>query len=435
MIEETRDKIHALDESVNELQQVLLVTSEELEKLEGRKEVLKERKKNAAQNREQLEESVTHYTNKEAELKADIEKQSAVYDKLRAEVKRLNAQVKEKQQALSLHNENVEEKIEQLKSDYFELLNSQASIRNELQLLDDQMSQSAVQQARLTANNEKYLEERNDIAVRKAACEEELAAVEEDIHNQVVRFREVQTAYEQKKRQYEKKESALYQAYQFVQQARSKKDMLETMQGDFSGFYQGVKEVLRQKEQLGGIRGAVLELIATEQKYETAIEIALGAAAQHVVTDDEQAARKAIQYLKQNSFGRATFLPLTVMKPRQLQTRDEQTASKHPSFLGTASGLVTYDAAYRNVIQNLLGTVLITEDLKGANELAKLLGHRYRIVTLEGDVVNPGGSMTGGAVKKKNNSLLGRSRELETVTARLAEMEEKQLCSKKRSKR
>ncbi|MGX4295989.1 chromosome segregation protein SMC [Bacillus sp. JK62] len=425
MIEETRDKIHALDESINELQQVLLVTSEELEKLEGRKEVLKERKKNAAQNREQLEESVTHYTNKEAELKADIEKQSAVYDKLRAEVKRLNAQVKEKQQALSLHNENVEEKIEQLKSDYFELLNSQASIRNELQLLDDQMSQSAVQQARLTANNEKYLEERNDIAVRKAACEEELAAVEEDIHNQVVRFREVQTAYEQKKRQYEKKESALYQAYQFVQQARSKKDMLETMQGDFSGFYQGVKEVLKQKEQLGGIRGAVLELIATEQKYETAIEIALGAAAQHVVTDDEQAARKAIQYLKQNSFGRATFLPLTVMKPRQLQTRDEQTASKHPSFLGTASGLVTYDAAYRNVIQNLLGTVLITEDLKGANELAKLLGHRYRIVTLEGDVVNPGGSMTGGAVKKKNNSLLGRSRELETVTVRLAEMEEK----------
>lgn len=82
--------------------------------------------------------------------------------------------------------------------------------------------------------------------------------------------------------------------------------------------------------------------------------------------------------------------------------------------------------------KNLLGTVLITEDLKGANELAKLLGHRYRIVTLEGDVVNPGGSMTGGAVKKKNNSLLGRSRELETVTARLAEMEEKNSSARKR---
>lgn len=367
-IEDTRDKIQALDESVDELQQVLLVTSEELEKLEGRKEVLKERKKNAVQNQEQLEEAIVQFQQKETVLKEELSKQEAVFETLQAEVKQLRAQVKEKQQALSLHNENVEEKIEQLKSDYFELLNSQASIRNELQLLDDQMSQSAVTLQRLADNNEKHLQERHDISARKAACE------------------------------------------------RSKKDMLETMQGDFSGFYQGVKEVLKAKERLGGIRGAVLELISTEQKYETAIEIALGASAQHVVTDDEQSARKAIQYLKQNSFGRATFLPLSVIRDRQLQSRDAETAARHSSFLGVASELVTFDPAYRSVIQNLLGTVLITEDLKGANELAKLLGHRYRIVTLEGDVVNPGGSMTGGAVKKKNNSLLGRSRELEDVT-------------------
>ncbi len=159
--------------------------------------------------------------------------------------------------------------------------------------------------------------------------------------------------------------------------------------------------MLKAKERLGGIRGAVLELISTERKYETAIEIALGASAQHVVTDDEQSARKAIQYLKQNSFGRATFLPLSVIRDRQLQSRDAETARQHSSFLRVASELVTFDPAYRRIIQNLLGTVLITEDLKGANELAKLLGHRYRIVTLEGDVVNPGGSMTGGAVKEK----------------------------------
>ncbi|MED2967851.1 chromosome segregation protein SMC [Bacillus subtilis] len=424
-IEDTRDKIQALDESVDELQQVLLVTSEELEKLEGRKEVLKERKKNAVQNQEQLEEAIVQFQQKETVLKEELSKQEAVFETLQAEVKQLRAQVKEKQQTLSLHNENVEEKIEQLKSDYFELLNTQASIRNELQLLDDQMSQSAVTLQRLADNNEKHLQERRDISARKAACETEFVRIEQEIHSQVGAYRDMQTKYEQKKRQYEKSESALYQAYQYVQQARSKKDMLETMQGDFSGFYQGVKEVLKAKERLGGIRGAVLELISTEQKYETAIEIALGASAQHVVTDDEQSARKAIQYLKQNSFGRATFLPLSVIRDRQLQSRDAETAARHSSFLGVASELVTFDPAYRSVIQSLLGTVLITEDLKGANELAKLLGHRYRIVTLEGDVVNPGGSMTGGAVKKKNNSLLGRSRELEDVTKRLAEMEEK----------
>ncbi len=124
-IEDTRDKIQALDESVDELQQVLLVTSEELEKLEGRKEVLKERKKNAVQNQEQLEEAIVQFQQKETVLKEELSKQEAVFETLQAEVKQLRAQVKEKQQALSLHNENVEEKIEQLKSDYFELLNTE----------------------------------------------------------------------------------------------------------------------------------------------------------------------------------------------------------------------------------------------------------------------------------------------------------------------
>lgn len=198
----------------------------------------------------------------------------------------------------------------------------------------------------------------------------------------------MQTKYEQKKRQYEKMNLHCIRRTNTFSKRDRKRTCLRRCRG-FLRLYQGVKEVLKAKERLGGIRGAVLELISTEQKYETAIEIALGASAQHVVTDDEQSARKAIQYLKQNSFGRATFLPLSVIRDRQLQSRDAETAAQHSSFLGVASELVTFDPAYRRIIQNLLGTVLITEDLKGANELAKLR-HRYRIVTLEGDVVNPG---------------------------------------------
>ncbi|MEC0754243.1 chromosome segregation protein SMC [Bacillus haynesii] len=424
-IEEARDKIQALDESVDELQQVLLLTSEELEKLEGRKEVLKERKKNATQNRAQLEEAIVQRSEKERSLKEKIAAQKLVFEKLEAEAKELARQVKEKNQALSGYSENVEEEIEQLKSDYFELLNEQASVRNELQFLEDQMSQSAAQQKRLAQNNEKYLSERKEIADRKMKTEQEFSLVDERLHSQIQAFRDAQKSYEQKKSQYEKKESALYQAYQYVQQARSKKEMLEAMQEDFSGFYQGVKEVLKAKSELPGIRGAIAELLKTDERYETAIEIALGATAQHVVTEDEDAARRAIQYLKKHSFGRATFLPLSVIKERRIQSRDIETAKENPSFIGIASELVSFDPAYRTVVQNLLGTVLITEHLKGANDLAKRLGHRYRIVTLEGDVVNPGGSMTGGAVKKKSSSLLGRNRELEAQTKRLAEMEEK----------
>ncbi|WJE31897.1 chromosome segregation protein SMC [Bacillus altitudinis] len=433
-IEESRDRIQALDDSIHDLQEVLLFTSEELEKLEGKKEVLKERKKNAAANQGQLEDTLVRLTEKQSLLTEKIEKQKVTRDSLQTEVQQLKDEVKTKQHQLSLHSEDVEGQIEQLKSDYFDLLNEQASIRNERKLLEEQQRQAALQLERLTQNNQKHIEERVSVKEKKTEAEQQLSEREEDILAQVKRFREAEQKLEQMKRQYEKKETALYQAYQYVQQAKSKKEMLESMQEDFSGFFQGVKEVLKAKDRLGGIHGAIAELIQTEQQHETAIEIALGSATQHVVTENEAAARQAIGYLKQHSFGRATFLPMNVIKERTIQFRDIQTAEQHDAFIGVASQLVSFDEKYEKVIQNLLGTVLIVKDLKGANELAKMLGHRYRIVTLDGDVVNPGGSMTGGGVKKKNNSLLSRNREIETLTKQLVDMEEKTTILEKETK-
>ncbi|MBP1079986.1 chromosome segregation protein SMC [Bacillus capparidis] len=424
-ISETRDKIQALDESVDELQQILLVTSEELEKLEGRKEVLKERKKNATQNQEQLEEMIAKYSDKTKELDDRICLQSKAVEELQAKAEEIRLLLKEKQHSLSLYSENIEGKIEQVKSDYFELLNDQASIRNELQFIEDQTTQNEAKKKRLTDNNLQYIKERDEIKDRRMKCEAQLGQIEEQINRQVLAYREAERKYENDKQAYAKKESGLYQAYQYVQQAKSKKEMLEAMQEDFSGFYQGVKEILKAKSKLSGVHGAILELINTKEAYETAIEIALGAAGQHIVTENENSARQAIQYLKQNSFGRATFLPLNVMKARHIAERDIQIAKENSSFIGVAVDLIEFEGLYRPVVQNLLGAVLIAEDLKGANELAKRLGQRYRIVTLQGDVVNPGGSMTGGAMKKKNTSLLSRNRELETLSARLLDMEEK----------
>ncbi|MCA1013715.1 chromosome segregation protein SMC [Bacillus stratosphericus] len=433
-IEESRDRIQALDDSIHDLQEVLLFTSEELEKLEGKKEVLKERKKNAAANQGQLEDTLVRLTEKQSLLTEKIEQQKVTRDSLQTEVQQLKDEVKTKQHQLSLHSEDVEGQIEQLKSDYFDLLNEQASIRNERKLLEEQQRQAALQLERLTQNNQKHIEERVSVKEKKTEAEKQLSEREEDILAQVKRFREAEQKLEQMKRQYEKKETALYQAYQYVQQAKSKKEMLESMQEDFSGFFQGVKEVLKAKDRLGGIHGAIAELIQTEQQHETAIEIALGAATQHVVTENEAAARQAIGYLKQHSFGRATFLPMNVIKERTIQFRDIQIAEQHDAFIGVASQLVSFDEKYEKVIQNLLGTVLIVKDLKGANELAKMLGHRYRIVTLDGDVVNPGGSMTGGGVKKKNNSLLSRNREIETLTKQLVDMQEKTTILEKETK-
>lgn len=138
-------------------------------------------------------------------------------------MQQLKDEVKTKQHQLSLHSEDVEGQIEQLKSDYFDLLNEQASIRNERKLLEEQQRQAVMQLDRLTQNNQKHIEERVSVKEKKTEAEQQLSALEEDILAQVKRFREAEQKLEQMKRQYEKKETALYQAYQYVQQAKSKK--------------------------------------------------------------------------------------------------------------------------------------------------------------------------------------------------------------------
>ncbi|MBU8915308.1 chromosome segregation protein SMC [Bacillus sp. FJAT-29953] len=425
-IVEIRDQIAALDESITDLQNVLLHASEELEKLEGRKEVLKERKKNASQNKDQLKQNITDLTNRIAELSGARDLQIETFNTLEKQVKELQAQLKEKQEKLHLFAENLDEKIDSLKSEYIDLLNEQAGAKNEWKYINEQLEQQDHKSTRLDAENEKFLLEREAALTKKQQVQSSLVAVQAKLEAQVVTFREQQRKLESLRANYQKQEKTLYQAYQLLQQAKSKKEMLEEMEEDFAGFFQGVKEILKERgKKLAGIEGAVAELVTVPKEYETALETAFGGALQHIVVDTEKNARKAIGYLKQNSFGRATFLPLTVIKGRPLSAAQLNLIQHHPALIGTAVSLVQFDGKYAEVMNNLLGNVVIAKDLKGANELAKMLQYRVRLVTLDGDVVNPGGSMTGGAVKQKSSSLLSRKTELEGLKEKLVIMEDK----------
>lgn len=421
-----RKHIAGLDQSMNELQETLLRASEELEKLEGRKEVLKERKKNASQNKQQLEKSIDDGERRISEWTAEKERENRVLVKLEQEVRNLQSSLHEKQKSLGLFTSNIEETIETLKSDYIEWLNKQASARNEQQYLDQQLNQQDNRNVRLDTENEKFLNERIEIEAKKLESNQLFAAVTAQIEEHVYRFREEQKRLENNKAAYQKQEKTLYQAYQFLQQSKSKKDMLEEMEEDYAGFFQGVKEVLKAKNRtLEGVEGAVAELIKVPKEYQLAIETALGGSMQHVVMDGEENARKAITFLKKNGYGRATFLPLTVIRAREIPSSQLRAVASHPAFVGTAVDLIDFDKKYINIAANLLGTVIITKDLKGANELAKLVHHKYRFVTIDGDVVNPGGSMTGGAIKQKTSSLLSRKTELDELKTKITDMEEK----------
>ncbi|MCL2560145.1 MAG: chromosome segregation protein SMC [Turicibacter sp.] len=188
--------------------------------------------------------------------------------------------------------------------------------------------------------------------------------------------------------------------------AKSQLDFLQNAKEDFAGFTEGAKQVLRAKKsgRLQGIAGAVAELVTVPTEVETAMDVLLGPIASQIVTESDEFAKAGIQFLKENRFGRATFLPMNVIKSRRLHTDLLNKARQMNGFVSLASDALTFDETYRNIIENLVGSVVIAKDLNSANQMARAAGHRFRIVTLEGDVINPGGSMTGGAMNRKNNS-------------------------------
>ncbi|MBT2615626.1 MULTISPECIES: chromosome segregation protein SMC [unclassified Bacillus (in: firmicutes)] len=424
-LKKLRDSLATLETSINGLQEILLNASEELEKLEGRKEVLKERKKNAAQNKSQLEKAIVEGEAAVERLTLQKERETEILHALNLEVKGISETLHEKQKSLGLFNSDIEAVIEAKKSDYIEWLNKQATAKNEKQYLLQQLAQQEHKNAKLDMENEKFLTERMDITAKKMEYSQLMDNMTKQLEEHVTYFRNQQNKLNAAKDTYQKQETTLYKAYQFLQQAKSRKELLEEMEDDYAGFFQGVKEVLKAKETLRGIEGAVAELIKVPKEYETAIETALGGAMQHVVVEREEHAREAISFLKKNRYGRATFLPLSVIKAREISANQLSMLKSHSAFVGTGSSLIQYDDRHAAIAENLLGTVIITTDLKGANDLAKMMQHRFRFVTLEGDIVNPGGSMTGGALKQKTTSLLSRKTELEELQQKLAAMEVK----------
>jgi len=208
---------------------------------------------------------------------------------------------------------------------------------------------------------------------------------------------------------------AIQTGKQRLEGLRSRYQLLNDMSITYEGFsraiYRIVAESRRNKLLANKICGVVAELIEVPREYELAIEIALGNSLQHIVTESEEDAKYLIEFLRKNKYGRATFLPISSVRPRGL-TRKEKEALNLPGCVGIASQLIQFDPRYTDIFENLLGRVVITETLDHAIAMAKKFGYTFRIVTLQGDVLHPGGSISGGSSEQRNTGLLGRKREM-----------------------
>jgi len=422
--DEERKSQNELDEKVNGLQEELLSVSEHLEKLEGRRQVLQEKSKNANRNMDVLKDKIESEQEKNNELLKEKSKTEQIISQKQTVADELTKQLSEKKREMTQLDDTLDQTIESLKSDYVDLMNEHVSDKNELQYIEKQLDQQGIKLQRLAADKEKYEEEKISVEKKIEDKQKKLRELRDRINAFENEQQQILKELDSLKEQREHQQSRLFQLYRDNQQMKARKESLETMEEDYTGYMQGVREVLKAKGALlQGIEGSAADLIHVPKELETGIETALGGAVQHVVVQTEADGREAINYLKKNRLGRATFLPLNVIKPKYLSASQKAGLRRHSSFLGVAADLVGCEKKYESVIRYLLGNVVVAKDLKGAGELAKLVEYRLRIVTLAGEIINPGGSMTGGASKQKRSSLLGRKNQLEQIKKELAVLE------------
>ena len=392
-------------------------TQKTLEKqnLENQIHLLQEQIHSAKQNETQYQERAValdaDIDKRKKEEQGYLEEQSQLEEKA-AEFSRVQSQAQEAFKEIAIEIHNLEEAIESGKNEIIEILNQRASIKGKLQRYDTMMEQISI---RKVALNQKNLTLRSEVA-QLDASEEQYKTQKREIEETIEKLIRQGNRCEDQIKKYQAEISRATQQLENEKTAyhreASRLESLKNITERYDGYGNSIRRVMEQKKNVSGIKGVVADLLKVEKNYETAIETALGGSIQNIVTDNENTAKGMIEFLKKNKYGRATFLPLTSMKNKK--TFNNPAALKEPGVIGVASDLVQVEAEYEGLANYLLGRTLVVDHIDHGIAIAKKYQYTIRMVTIEGESLNPGGSLTGGAFKN-NSNLLGRRREIDEL--------------------
>lgn len=418
-----REKRGSLDEQLETGQQQLLHLSEALKQTEGQKALLSERSKNTQKTSAEYRETLNEQRKKKADAQANLQEVQMQQADKQTEKIALEEKIQQLTNEAEKYKKSPKELLEDLRGTYVELMQESANVSNELKYLERQYTQETAKNQQSVTRFEALRDQLEELTEQQSAAQTKTKTLEAQLTEEQEHYRRLAEEKNVAQQQLQKEQQLMYDMMSQVQQARARQKSLQEIQENYSGFYQGVRSVLQHKEQLSGIVGAVAELIEVPEKYTLAIETALGASAQHIIVENEKDARQGITFLKKQRSGRGTFLPLTTIKPRSLGAHHYQAIKDVDGFLGVASELVSFSENVAPVMQNLLGAIVIARDLDSANLLAHQLRYQVRVVSLDGDVMNAGGSMTGGATKQGNRgNLFNQGHELAEWTKRYEEI-------------
>lgn len=315
-------------------------------------------------------------------------------------------------------SDDPDQMIELLRERFVALLQEEADVSNQLTRIENELENSR-QLSQKQADQLEKLKEQLATAKEKASQQkDELETAKVQVQKLLADYQAIAKEQEEQKTSYQAQQSQLFDRLDSLKNKQARAQSLENILRNHSNFYAGVKSVLQEKDRLGGIIGAVSEHLTFDVYYQTALEIALGASSQHIIVEDEESATKAIDFLKRNRVGRATFLPLTTIKARTISSQNQDAIAVSPGFLGMADELVTFDTRLEAIFKNLLATTAIFDTVEHARAAARQVRYQVRMVTLDGTELRTGGSYAGGA-NRQNNSIFIKP-ELEQLQKEIA---------------
>lgn len=361
-----------------------------------------------------LEDKRKALSKEKAEKEGNLEQLEESLAENNKELNRLEAE-------LLAFSDDPDQMIELLRERFVALLQEEADVSNQLTRIENELENSR-QLSQKQADQLEKLKEQLATAKEKASQQQaELETAKEKVQKLLADYQASAKEQEEQKVSYQAQQSQLFDRLDSLKNKQARAQSLENILRNHSNFYAGVKSVLQEKDRLGGIVGAVSEHLTFDVHYQTALEIALGASSQHIIVEDENAATKAIDFLKRNRAGRATFLPLTTIKARTISSQNQDTIAASPGFLGMADELVSFDKRLEAIFKNLLATTAIFDTVEHARAAARQVRYQVRMVTLDGTELRTGGSYAGGA-NRQNNSIFIKP-ELEQLQKEIAKEE------------
>ena len=416
-LQASQEQVDHLNDQIDQEAENLQIQTQQVEQQKGQESILRQRLDYAHQSEEDRHHQAISRQEERDQLEGRLAKLDQEIQALQAADQQDQLELEEVEEQLATLLDQDPARLGHLQEELIEAYRRETTIKNQAQQVQQVLETYQARKGSHDQQVQGLQEELNHLNQDLSDAKQEVQSLQRDLSQAQDQIKRQQGQQVQLEADYQARAQEAYQVDHDRQVLQAKLNSLQQMQADYTGYYQGVRAVMNQRDHLPGIEGTVADLIQVSDEYQEAIELALGAALQQIVVRDDQAAKAAIDYLRQTRSGRATFLPRPNIKGRSLASHLLAKAQGQAGLIGVASDLVQAATENQAIVQQLLGTTLVMTDLPAAQALSKRLNQQVKLVTLTGDVILPGGSVTGGRDHKARQTMLARQTQVKSVEA------------------